>query len=158
MNKHNHNDSIHRKRDLERENVVLRAQVETLERMLEKVVRVSDMHNDAAAALRKMSMKQHAALQMLMRGASNQEIAERFGVTESTAKVYVRCIMGHVGARTRAQVVAKMLHVLEEIGEGEYFRIAGIPKGWDMHWEEYTELNDVIFEKRKLHDVEIGGA
>ena len=30
MNKHNHNDSIHRKRDLERENVVLRAQVAAL--------------------------------------------------------------------------------------------------------------------------------
>jgi DNA-binding CsgD family transcriptional regulator len=100
-------------------------------------------------AMRKMSPKQHAALQMVLRGATNADIAERFGVTESTAKVYVRSIMGHVGARTRAQIVAKMLNAFNDMGESDYQIIAGIPKDWDANWHKYPEVNKTLFEKTR---------
>ena len=36
-----------------------------------------------------MTSKQHASMQMLLRGADNNEIGERFNVSPNTAKVYV---------------------------------------------------------------------
>lgn len=52
-----------------------------------------------------LTPKQHATLQMLMRGASNAEIAERLNVEESTAKVHVRALAKKFGVRRRSQIV-----------------------------------------------------
>jgi DNA-binding NarL/FixJ family response regulator len=82
---------------------------------------------------RKLTTKQHAALQMLLHGKSNAEIATRFGVTENTAKVYVRTIAKRYGVNNRSQLVAKTLRAFEDISDSAYRILSGgLPKNWDQ--------------------------
>lgn len=100
--------------------------------------------SDAAKVLGGFTTKQHAALQMVLRGASNREIAERFGVTENTAKVYVRSIAAKLGVHSRSQIVASALGMFEDVSEERYLVLSGgLPKGWDDAFEapdEYEHL------------------
>lgn len=84
-----------------------------------------------------LTTKQFAALQMLMRGASNAEIAKRFNVSENTAKVYVRTIAKKLGVNTRAQIVREMLPILSTVDDNSY-RLAsgGLPLDWDELYED----------------------
>lgn len=84
----------------------------------------------AGGRLRSMTRRQHGALQMVLRGASNAEIAERFGVTENTAKVYVRGIAAKLGVQTRAQIVAMVLDEFQRMSPAAYAAMAGLPKDW----------------------------
>jgi DNA-binding CsgD family transcriptional regulator len=105
---------------------------------------------DVMLALRSMSIKQHASVQMVLRGASNREIAERFGVSENTAKVYLRSIAKKLGVKLRTQIAVKVLPVLRDMPPDEYQRLAkGLPKDWDEtysyarreddpYWTAYT--------------------
>lgn len=82
-----------------------------------------------------MSVKQHAALQMVVRGASNQEIADRFGVSVNTAKVYLRSISKRLGVTLRTQVAVKVLPVMRALSDEEYRALAkGLPKEWDAEY------------------------
>ncbi len=82
-----------------------------------------------------MSMKQHAALQMVVRGASNQEIADRFGVSVNTAKVYLRSLAKRLGVTLRTQIAVKVLPVLRALSDEEYRALArGLPKDWDENY------------------------
>lgn len=92
---------------------------------------------DLLMPFRSMSSKQNAALQMILRGAKNQEIANRFGVTESTAKVYVAGIMRHVGVTTRSQIVAKMKRAFDNADPQDYQKVAGVPHDWDSTWPKH---------------------
>jgi DNA-binding NarL/FixJ family response regulator len=84
---------------------------------------------------RKLTTKQHAALQMLLHGKSNAEIAIRFGVTENTAKVYVRTIAKRYGVNNRSQLVAKTLRAFEDVSESAYRILSGgLPKNWDQEY------------------------
>ena len=97
-----------------------------------------------------MTMKQHAVLQMLLRGAGNQEIADRFGVSVNTAKVYVRSIAKKLGTHTRTETVVMAMPVMQEMTDTEYAVMArGLPRDWDAsynyerreddpYWERYT--------------------
>lgn len=79
-----------------------------------------------------MTTKQHATLQMLLRGASNREIAERFGVTTNTAKVFVRALFPKFGTNTRAGIVMRAAPSFERIDNADYMRASGgLPKDWD---------------------------
>jgi len=92
-------------------------------------------HQDTDNFLPPMTVKQHAVLQMLLAGKTNQDIADRFGVTDNTAKVYVRSIAKKQGVNTRAQIVAKTLTAYNSIDEPSYRMIAGgLPKDWDQHY------------------------
>lgn len=83
-------------------------------------------------AMRGMSLKQHATLQMVLRGASNQEIADRFGVSVNTAKVYLRSISKKLGVHLRTQIAVKVVPVINGLTDEEYKDIArGLPKDWD---------------------------
>jgi DNA-binding CsgD family transcriptional regulator len=83
-----------------------------------------------------LTTKQHATLQMLMRGASNLEIAQRFGVSDNTAKVHVRTIAKKFGVNTRSQIVLKALPIFEVDDNSYRLASGGLPKDWD---EQYTE-------------------
>jgi len=86
-------------------------------------------------AMRGLSIKQHATLQMIVRGASNQEIAERFGVSVNTAKVYLRSIAKRLGVTLRTQIAVKVLPVLRALSDEEYMAMArGLPKDWDAEY------------------------
>lgn len=96
---------------------------------------------------RSMSPKQNAALQMILRGARNQEIAKRFKVTESTAKVYVAGIMRHVGASTRSEIVSKIKRAFDNANTKDYQGVAGIPHDWDLTWPKHK--GHAVLERRK---------
>jgi hypothetical protein len=71
-----------------------------------------------------------------MRGASNLEIAQRFGVSDNTAKVHVRTIAKKFGVNTRSQIVLKALPIFEVDDNSYRLASGGLPKDWD---EQYTE-------------------
>jgi len=104
-----------------------------------------------ANTLFKLTTKQHAALQMLLDGKSNTEIAKRFGVSDDTAKVYVRTIAKKYGVNTRAQIVMATLEEFNSISDDVYMRISGgLPKDWHRNYEEPDVFADLYTRKR--HD------
>ena len=93
--------------------------------------------------------KQHAALQMLLRGADNNEIAERFNVTPNTSKVYVRGIAKKLDVQTRAQIVVKMLDTFNDLDSDSYRKLTGgLPKDWDKNFEEPDPFAPLYKKKR----------
>lgn len=87
-----------------------------------------------------MTTKQHATLQMLMRGASNREIAERLGVTVNTAKVHVRSLFAKFGVKTRAGIVVRASPTLERMDNAAYVLASGgLPIDWDRNYKAGRE-------------------
>jgi DNA-binding CsgD family transcriptional regulator len=87
--------------------------------------------------LARLTTKQHAAFQMLVGGASNKAIAERFGVTENTAKVYVRGIANKVKVRTRAEIVMRLWGAFRAVDDESYRMMSGgLPKDWHKNYSE----------------------
>ena len=83
-----------------------------------------------------MTSKQHASMQMLLRGADNNEIGERFNVSPNTAKVYVRSIAKKLKVNSRAQIVVKLLDVFNEVDDNAYrIMSGGLPKDWDQNYQ-----------------------
>jgi len=83
-----------------------------------------------------MTSKQHASMQMLLRGADNNEIGERFNVSANTAKVYVRSIAKKLGVTSRAQIVVKLLDLFNEVDDNAYrIMSGGLPKDWDATYK-----------------------
>lgn len=116
-----------------------------LPRMRQEVEAGSAFKRDPGVmhALSTMSVKQHAVSQMIIRGASNQEIARRFGVSDNTAKVYLRSLAKKLGVRMRTQIAFKLLPVLQDMGAREYKNIAkGLPKDWDETYDYERREDD----------------
>ena len=96
-----------------------------------------------------LTTKQHAALQMLLDGRSNIEIAERFGVSDDTAKVYVRTIAKKYDCNTRAQIVTATLEEFNSISDDVYMRISGgLPKDWHRNYQEPDVFSELYTRKR----------
>lgn len=86
--------------------------------------------------LPRMTTKQHAALQMVLRGAGNPEIAERFGVSVNTAKVYVRGLFKKFDVNSRAGIVLQAKTPFDLAEGTDYVRMSGgLPKDWDAKYE-----------------------
>lgn len=102
--------------------------------------------------LRQLTAKQHVALQMLLAGKSNAEIAERFGVSDNGAKVYVRSIYKKFGVHTRSQAAVAVWEEWDAVSDGRYEAISGgIPKGWSKDWLSKSVEDDPyaeIYRKR----------
>ena len=74
---------------------------------------------------------------MLLRGADNQEIADRMEVTINTAKVHVRGIAKKLGVSTRSQIIWKVHKEMIDIDENGYMMLSGgLPKDWDENYSE----------------------
>jgi DNA-binding CsgD family transcriptional regulator len=87
--------------------------------------------------LARLTTKQHAAFQMLVGGASNKAIADRFGVTENTAKVYVRGIANKLKVRTRAEIVMRLWGAFRAVDDESYRMMSGgLPKDWHKNYSE----------------------
>jgi DNA-binding CsgD family transcriptional regulator len=95
----------------------------------------------AQAFFRQFTTKQNAALQMLLRGASNAEVAERLGVTENTAKVHVRSIAKKLDVHNRGVIALRTMPHWQVI-DGEAYRMlsGGLPKDWDAEWRDPDPL------------------
>ena len=104
---------------------------------------------EVANTLYMLTTKQHAALQMLLDGRSNIEIAKRFNVSDDTAKVYVRTIAKKYDCHTRAQIVGATLEEFNLISDDVYVRISGgLPKDWHRNYEEPDVFADLYTRKR----------
>lgn len=91
-------------------------------------VNVSDV---SRTPLGRLTTKQHAALQMLMAGCSNNDIASQFGVTVNTAKVYVRGLAARFSVTTRTQIVLSATGPMSSVSDDEYLVLSGgLPKNW----------------------------
>ena len=100
-----------------------------------------------------LTTKQHAALQMLLRGADNNEIAMRFDVSPNTSKVYVRGVAKKLGVQTRAQIVVKLLDTFNELDDNSYRMLTGgLPKDWDRNYEEPDPFAPLYKIKRGSND------
>lgn len=103
--------------------------------------------------LSKLTTKQHVALQMLMAGKSNAEIAERFGVTENGAKVYVRAIYKKFGVNTRSQAVMAVYDEWERVAPERYEQLSrGVPKSWLNDWLSKPVERDPYAVKYRVPD------
>ena len=90
---------------------------------------------DEESKLHLFTPKQHTALQMLLHGGNNNEIAERFNISPNTAKVHVRTIAKKLGVSTRSQIVLKMLQEFEAIDDNSYRILSGgLPKDWHNNY------------------------
>lgn len=99
--------------------------------------------------LDKFTTKQHVAYQMLLRGADNQEISERMGVSINTAKVHVRGMFKKVGVNSRAQLIYRTSKEFEEIDDNGYMMMTGgLPKDWDANFVEPDPFARLYAEKR----------
>jgi DNA-binding CsgD family transcriptional regulator len=96
---------------------------------------VKPVNLGAEAFFRQFTPRQHATLQMLMRGCENREIAERLGVTDNTVKVHVRNIARRLGVNNRVQVALRSARMMEQIDDNSYRLISGgLPKNWDTEY------------------------
>ena len=99
--------------------------------------------------LYKLTTKQHGALQMLLDGCSNAEIAKRFDVSEDTAKVYVRTIAKKYEVNTRAQIVMATLEEFNSLDDDVYMRISGgLPKDWHSNFKDPDPFADLYRTKK----------
>ena len=104
---------------------------------------------DHPTFLDKFTTKQHVAYQMLLRGADNQEISERMGVSINTAKVHVRGMFKKVGVNSRAQLIYRTSKEFEEIDDNGYMMMTGgLPKDWDANFSEPDPFARLYAEKR----------
>ena len=91
---------------------------------------------DAELLFHGWTIKQHVCLQMVLRSASNEEIAKRMEVTVNTAKVHVRTLAKKLGVKSRAQIAVKCLILIRKLDDETYkLMTGGLPKNWD---ENYT--------------------
>lgn len=123
----------------------LEQRVATLEAQMRLILREigSDkLDRDVVAAFARMTPRMHGAMQCILAGIGNREIAQRFHVQETTAKVYVRSIAKKLGVRTRSEIVAKALETFKAMNADEYERRAGIAKTWFESGEEWSGKDD----------------
>jgi len=100
-----------------------------------------------------LTTKQHAALQMLLRGADNNEIAERFNVSPNTSKVYVRSVAKKLGVNTRAQIVVKLLDTFNDFDDNSYRMLTGgLPKDWDQNYVQPDPFARLYRKESEDHD------
>ncbi|WP_158282028.1 MULTISPECIES: LuxR C-terminal-related transcriptional regulator [unclassified Azospirillum] len=102
-----------------------------------------------------LTPKQHAVIQMMLRGASNVEIAKRLGWSESTAKGAIhnlaRKFLAPIGATRydRAGLDNVVRPIYEAMGPQEYEHVATFPKTWDARWTEADiAIRPYLYEKR----------
>lgn len=99
--------------------------------------------------LHKFTPKQHAALQMLLSGASNQDIADRMKVGLNTAKVHVRGIAKKLGLNSRTQIILRMQAQFEAVDDSQYrLMTGGLPKDWHQNFDDSVECEyRTLYEK-----------
>lgn len=106
---------------------------------------VSSDEPEATKVLMGLTIKQHAVLQMILNARSNQEIAERLDVKESTAKVHVRLIARKCGLTKRQQIAGYFRGAFEGMADEQYVKFSrGLPKNWDSEWGNGTEEFDEL--------------
>ncbi len=101
---------------------------------------VKDSSNDALQGFYKLSTKAHAVAQMVCRGARNDEIAERIGVSLSTVKVMVHHLRKKLDAPTRSALAVALKECYDAVSDDQYPAISGgLPLDWDKNYHDKYE-------------------
>jgi DNA-binding CsgD family transcriptional regulator len=101
-------------------------------------------------ALRTMTPRMHATLQMATNGWTNAQIADRLGVKESTAKVYMRGVMKKLNAENRHEATSLVRKILDGMPEADYLAMARIPKNWaEAYQPGESDPFSHLFEKTR---------
>jgi len=131
------------------DHILMQLNTQTTTPMPNKIALIEEaLSNDAGHLFQNWTVKQHCVLQMILRGASNEDIAKRMKVTVNTAKVHVRTLFRKLDVNTRAECVSKCLIAFREVSDDQYMLMTrGLPKDWD---ETYSEPDP--------HDLLIHGA
>lgn len=117
---------------------------------------VKPINLGAEGFFRQFTPRQHATLQMLMRGCENREIADRLGVTDNTVKVHVRNIARRLGVNNRVQVALRSSRMFEQIDDNSYRLVSGgLPKNWDTEYN-FPDPFESIYKRADM-DEEDGG-
>ena len=147
-------------KDMELRIFKLETQLEQLERTVMSlvagrepaVVRQIDDYDRVLDALKNLTPKRHATLLMLMAGASDEEIAARFGVQlvgVKGTKNGIRKILGdELGEKIKKTDIAvkKFKAVINTLEEDEYERISGLTIDWHQAWtEQDKEDNPTLY-------------
>jgi DNA-binding NarL/FixJ family response regulator len=74
-------------------------------RLIEEFARVGPARRTRPAALKELTPRELEVLQLLARGLSNAEIAERLVLSDTTIKTHVAHVLGKLGLRDRVQAV-----------------------------------------------------
>lgn len=125
--------------------------------LLKEMLRQSEQNKEAPTSFlfKRMTLKQHAALQMLFRAASNEEIAERLDVSLPTAKGLIRTIALNAGLKNRAALVARYKPLFDSLTDHEYKLITGgLKKEWDNNFKEEDPINELLRRKKHASDRE----
>ena len=122
--------------------------------LLKEMLRQSEQNKETPLSylFNRMTMKQHAALQMLFRGASNEEIADRLQVGLSTAKGLVRTMCLNSNVKNRASLVVRYKPLFDLMSEAEYRSLTGLRKEWDANFKEDDPANEVLWRKKHEPD------
>ena len=105
-----------------------------------KKVYAEDAESGVWDDLHRFTPKQHAALQMLLHGQGNAQIAKRMGVSQNTAKVHVRGIAKKLGVNKRGEIMARMARQYETIDDDAYRVLTGgLPKSWHVEFDDSVE-------------------
>lgn len=63
------------------------------------------------APLRELTPREHHALELLVRGLQNKQIAHELGISESTAKAHISAIMRKLNVSNRSRVIALFANI-----------------------------------------------
>jgi len=87
-------------------------------------------NDEVLAAFRKMTTRQHAAIQGVIHTMTNVEIAKAMGASEVKVKVYLNSAAKRLGVKRRDAIIVKVWDTYRWLDPEEYQRVAGIPKDW----------------------------
>ena len=101
--------------------------------------------------LHKLTTKQHATLQMVLDGKTNQDIADRMKIGINTAKVHVRGISNKLGFGKRAKICSIMQPEFDAVDDTAYLAMTGgLPKDWHKKFDHTKPCPYFhLYEKKK---------
>jgi DNA-binding CsgD family transcriptional regulator len=75
-----------------------------------------------------LTQREREAVELLMRGMTSKEIAERMNISPNTVKALLRVVMIKTGVSTRTGILGKLFH---QLGAGTNLLAVGRPSNWD---------------------------
>ena len=120
---------------------------EMLEQMeeLKSIIRfamVSSSSTDSSltigTALRTMTSKQHAAMQMwLFSGMKIADIGRRMNCSRNTARLHVKALWTKMGTEDKSKISSNLIPVFDAVSDAEYMEWSGgLPKNWAATYDE----------------------
>jgi DNA-binding CsgD family transcriptional regulator len=94
----------------------------------------TDPHDDFLI-LSSFTTRQHAIIQMMLRDATVDEIADRLSVSTNTIKTHISLIVKKSGSERKSHAISRLSAVVGRSSPEIYAKASGgLPKDWDSKW------------------------